>query len=87
MPVRRVLPPPDDPVELPDDPVVRMPKHMYAPTAPREPSGAGPSAVLAVAGLGAGIGAALGAVGLAIVWTTLPPPPPRVHVAPAARPE
>ncbi|TAK21111.1 MAG: M23 family metallopeptidase [Myxococcaceae bacterium] len=51
------------------DPVVRMPKRM-APLPPEEPPGVGTRLVLAVAAMGALLGAGLGAVGLGIVHAT-----------------
>jgi murein DD-endopeptidase MepM/ murein hydrolase activator NlpD len=83
------------PLEEPD-PVVRMPKRMAAAPV-EEPAGVGARLVLAVAAIGALLGASLGAVGLGIVHATraLPPaaaaaaavvaraPEPAVPAAPA----
>ncbi len=65
------------------DPVVRMPKRMYVPPPEPDPKeSAGARMMLAIAGGGALLGATLGALGLAIVWTTLPRVPVPVRVRP-----
>lgn len=78
----------DDDVSPANDPVVRMPKRMYVPPPEPEAQGAtGARGIFLIAGVGATLGAALGALGLAIVWTTLDPlrPPPAARPVALAR--
>lgn len=69
------------------DPVTRMPKRMYAPAAEEPSASTSPQGILVIAAAGGLVGALLGAVGLGIVWATLPPKPSVVVVvAPPAAP-
>src|SRR5687767_10433154 len=64
----------DDDLAPSDDPVVRMPKRMYVPPPEQESSDtAGSRVIFLIAGVGALLGALLGALGLGIVWAMLEP--------------